>query len=115
MKNKICVMALLSSFLFGCNKQTPQTELPNIKAETTKTVISELTTKYPDNPAWKISKGVEQLASLWNNSDGDENTFKIFCTENYVGNLAEQDVIFEKVQKYIETLQGNFQIGRAHV
>lgn len=108
MKNKIFVMTLLSSLLFGCNKQATQTDMPNITAETTKNVISELTTKYPDNPAWKISKGVEQLASLWNNSDGDENTFKKFCTENYVGNPAEQDVVFEKVLKYMETLQGNF-------
>ena len=55
----------------------------SIQPSIVKATIDELIAKDAKNQAG-ITKGVEQVARLWQTSDGDEQAFQTFCRENYL-------------------------------
>ena len=62
----------------------------SIQPSIVKATIDELIAKDAKNQAG-ITKGVEQVARLWQTSDGDEQAFsKPFCRENYLSDPAEK-------------------------
>lgn len=78
-----------------------------IQPSIVKATIDELIAKDAKNQAG-ITKGVEQVARLWQTSDGDEQAFQTFCRENYLSDPAEKDQVFLKISEYIEGINGNF-------
>ena len=54
----------------------------SIQPSIVKATIDELIAKDAKNQAG-ITKGVEQVARLWQTSDGDEQAFQTFCREIY--------------------------------
>lgn len=79
----------------------------SIQPSIVKATIDELIAKDAKNQAG-ITKGVEQVARLWQTSDGDEQAFQTFCRENYLSDPAEKDQVFLKISEYIEGINGNF-------
>lgn len=73
----------------------------SIQPSIVKATIDELIAKDAKNQAG-ITKGVEQVARLWQTSDGDEQAFQTFCRENYLSDPAEKDQVFLKISEYIE-------------
>lgn len=61
----------------------------SIQPSIVKATIDELIAKDAKNQAG-ITKGVEQVARLWQTSDGDEQAFQTFCRENYLSDPAEK-------------------------
>ena len=55
-----------------------------------------------------IEKGVRQVARLWQEKDGGDNAFKAFCTENYIVDSAEKEMVFHKISNYLESIYGGF-------
>lgn len=78
-----------------------------IQPSIVKATIDELIAKDAKNQAG-ITKGVEQVARLWQTSDGDEQAFQTFCRENYLSDPAEKDQVFLKISEYLEGINGNF-------
>lgn len=71
-------------------------------------VIEKMIEKYGYDQKFRIEKGVKQVASLWRNEDGTVDEFKNFCLDNFAKTEAEQDVLFEKISRNLETLYGYF-------
>ena len=53
-----------------------------------------------------VIKGVEQAARLWQENDGDAETFRNFCLENYIIDPVEKERAFLKVSNYLEGIYG---------
>lgn len=79
----------------------------SIQPSIVKATIDELIAKDAKNQAG-ITKGVEQVARLWQTSDGDEQAFQTFCRENYLSDPAEKDQVFLKISEYLEGINGYF-------
>lgn len=62
---------------------------------TVQSAISVLTAKDNGNKAG-IEKGVNQVARLWQETDGDEKAFRSFCEENYIADPDEKYQVFSK-------------------
>lgn len=74
---------------------------------TVQSAISVLTAKDNENKAG-IEKGVNQVARLWQETDGDEKAFRSFCEENYIADPDEKYQVFLKISDYIEGISGHF-------
>lgn len=74
---------------------------------TVQSAISVLTAKDNGNKAG-IEKGVNQVARLWQETDGDEKAFRSFCEENYIADPDEKYQVFLKISDYIEGISGHF-------
>lgn len=81
---------------------------------TVKATISALTAKDNDNKA-AIEKGVNQVARLWQESDGDNATFQEFCEANYLADPNEKYQMFLKTSDYLEAIYGHYNEMSLHL
>ncbi|MCF8297192.1 MAG: hypothetical protein K9J13_06575 [Saprospiraceae bacterium] len=79
-----------------------------IKAPIIEKVISELQANLGEENSFRIEKGVNQVAALWFEKDGTIEDFEKFCSENFVKDETELDVLFTKLSRNFEILWGNF-------
>jgi Oligoendopeptidase F len=93
------IFFLLLSITFSAFAEIPQ--------ETIKSVIDELVMKNPSGKA-DIEKGVRQVAYLWQEEDGDNETFISFCLDNYISDPKEKETVFLKISDYMEAINGHF-------
>jgi len=54
-----------------------------------------------------IKKGVNQIAMLWNYTDGSEQDFFNFCTENFCKTPEEKEQLFNRLAENFETIFGH--------
>ena len=95
----------------GCNKpngSVMESKMAFIKQATMDKVIKQLTDSCGEASKLRIERGVKQVASLWENQDGDQEVFTAFCKENFIADTAKRDVLFNKLQRSFEVLYGNF-------
>lgn len=78
-----------------------------IPEATIQSVIKMLSEKNPPSKT-DIEKGVRQVARLWQEADGDTETFRSFCLENYISDPAEKEAVFLKISDYMEAINGHF-------
>ena len=112
MKKSILLLAIIGLLFSQCDfkkiREQNQKSMSSISSETTKKVIKTLVDKYGKSNEKRIERGVNQSASLWMTSDGSENDFEKFCSENFIGNEKELEVAFNKISRNFESLWGNF-------
>jgi hypothetical protein len=109
---KIIILLIPAWLLLSCNKtnesKNNDTNKTMISTQTQTNVISELTKKFGNEVKSQAEKGISQAASLWLVSDGSEDDFKKFCTENFAGTADARKLLFEKLQRNFEILNGYF-------
>jgi len=54
-----------------------------------------------------IKRGVEQMAMLWNYTDGTETDFYNFCLDNFCKTKEEKKQLFDRVAENFETILGH--------
>ena len=71
---------------------------------------AKLVAKHGDAKRADIERGVDQVAQLWRESDGD---LAAFVMEQYVPDQAGRDKLFERLQDVSEQMKGHFlELGR---
>ena len=100
---KFILQIVLSLFLMNLSYST----FAIIPETTIKTVIDGLIQKNPAQKAY-IEKGVQQVAHLWQDNDGDVESFKSFCFENYLADREEKQLVFLKISDYLEAIYGHY-------
>ena len=88
---KVTTLLVSSLFLLGacCSKNTKTQEtMSNISQATVDKTVKQLSDKYPDQSE-RIQRSIPQVAALWQNTDGNEDDFNNFCTEQFIGNSDE--------------------------
>lgn len=91
----------------GCKTKEKMETSPIGKATIEKTTKA-LLDKYGESQRFRIEKGIAQAANLWRVSDGTEQDFEKFCTDNFIADTAKLHVLFSKVQDAFEVLWGNY-------
>jgi hypothetical protein len=87
---------------------TDHQALPWMKATQDKTK-QELIAKYGAAQSARIERGLNQVAEFWRTEDGDAATFESFVLENFTGNQATLDTLFNRFQRLLEQLNGHMQ------
>jgi len=78
-----------------------------IQTQTIQMTIEELVKKAPSEKE-AIEKGVNQVARLWQEKDGDDTVFKTFCLDRYITDPTEKKEVFLKISDYMEAINGHF-------
>ena len=74
---------------------------------------SELTAKYGNQQAERITRGLRQVSEYWRAEDGDAPAFEDFVRTNFAGDQATLDTMFNRFQSLLEQLDGHMhEIGR---
>jgi len=66
-----------------------------------------LISKFPHEKE-RIIKGVDQVASFWQEKDGSYSDFEKFCEDNFIGDLEKLNLYFEKISNNFEVINGHF-------
>lgn len=69
-------------------------------------VIAQLKSQYSDDAAFRIERGVAQVALLWQASDGSDDDFEKFCITAFVDDSTKLNELFEKMETNLETIYG---------
>ncbi len=69
-------------------------------------VIDALIEKHGAEHAERIQRGVNQVASLWRDSDGSSDDFETFCLQSFIGDQEELDMVFDRLAHNFEHLYG---------
>ncbi|MDD5693815.1 MAG: hypothetical protein PHD61_00715 [Bacteroidales bacterium] len=113
MKKVLLMVMTVTAMWLGCQQPKP-TEKPAsgpvmfISGDHRSGVIDTLIRVYGESNRFRIERGVQQVASLWRESDGTADDFRNFCKQHFIGNQAELDVLFAKLSRYLEVINGNF-------
>lgn len=61
-----------------------------------------------DSHAFRIQRGVEQVAALWRESDGTAEAFSDFCRTSFIADPELLEHLFYTLERNFEKLNGNF-------
>ncbi len=81
-------------------------EAQTISQATREKVVTELCEQYPSSNRTLMQRGVDQAASLWQESDGNEEAFNLFVKQNYMADAASRRQLFDKLCTAYEVLMG---------
>lgn len=98
-------MTLLFSHCQQPNQSGPVAFIPE---STVKLVTERLCPQTEDPAKERITKGVNQVASLWRASDGSISDFETFCGMFFVDDVELRDRLFYRLSDNFEILFGHF-------
>jgi len=96
-------------------KQNKAIQKSNITSQTISQTIDAIKEKHPSANASAIEKGVKHAASLWWPEDGNNEEFQKYCSENYISDINQRKLVFEKLSHHFETLWGHFNKMSLHL
>jgi hypothetical protein len=80
----------------------------NITSSTMEKVKKQLLEKYGEASAFRIERGVNQVASLWRASDGNAEMFENFILANFIPDDEKLQTLFHRLEHNFEVLNGHF-------
>ena len=98
MKHVIIFLGI-ATMLVACQTNCNQ---PMISDTTIQTSIAAIAEAYPDADYALIARGVEQVAALWNESDGSESDFQSLVINSYVGTSKERKLLYDRLAYIVE-------------
>lgn len=105
----VCVAALAALSLVSADggvMSAPASDLPWMQGSVA-TLESELGAKYGEAASVRLNRGLGQVASFWRAEDGDATTFEEFVRENFAGDQATLDAMFDRYEYLLEMLNGH--------
>ena len=104
----IVAIVMMVGLIAGCAAYNTQDQQAEFKIS--QTVIDnakqELKAKYPDVPAIRVERGVDQVANLWRLEDGTEEEFKAYCAESFVADDEALAMLFDRLERNYEIVAG---------
>jgi hypothetical protein len=106
---KILLLIMGASILSACTNPPDSQKNPGspVSESSIAKTIDLLVEKTGDDQRIRIDKGVRQVASLWREEDGSAGDFETFCSEHFIGDPQELQLVFEKVSRNTEILTGH--------
>ena len=106
MKIKLVILELFIFLTFSCQDTGVVKSEADLNAAS-KEAIEELTEQYGEKEKARIYRGVNNVASIWFNEDGDSESFKKFCVKNFVPSGQELDQVLSIVESQYENIRGH--------
>ncbi len=69
---------------------------------------TELVGKYGEAQRARLGRGLRQVRQFWRAEDGDAAAFEKFVRENFAGDQATLDTVFNRFDRLLEKLGGHF-------
>ena len=113
MKSKVLLSVIILAMVVGSIfslKANPIADKANIDKVTMEKVKTSLINKYGKSAEFRIDRGVQQVASLWRESDGNAQAFEQFCLENFVNDAEALQRLYSKLERNFEIFSGYFNI-----
>ncbi|HXK80670.1 MAG TPA: hypothetical protein PLO05_00755 [Bacteroidales bacterium] len=70
--------------------------------------INALSEKFGETNSFRIERGVNQVASLWQEQDGNFEDFNQYCLDYFINDNKELDNAYNKLEQHFEVLNGYF-------
>jgi hypothetical protein len=104
----LCASILCVPFLYAESSMSSADSgsLPWIKAASEKTQ-KELISKYGEGQRARAERGLAQVAEFWRSEDGDAAAFEEFALNNFAGDQATLNTVFERYERLLEQLNGH--------
>ncbi len=67
----------------------------------------ELVQKYGEAQRKRLARGLEQIGRFWRAEDGEASSFESFVHQNFAGDQATLDALFDRFQRICEKLHGH--------
>ncbi len=111
MKNQVIILIISLFTIMSCNNNNkdipPQkNEKFKISEETITKTARQLKEKYGESYAFRIDRGIKQVADLWQETDGTEADFISFCIENFEADSAKLFANYSKLERNFEIIFG---------
>ncbi len=109
-KSFLIILALVVTVFTQCtntNVNNQSADQKNINEQTIANSQNALIEKIGSESSDQIKRGVAHAASLWRTSDGSTVDFQEFCLDQYISDVNEKKMVFDKVSKNLETLRGH--------
>ncbi|MEW6367854.1 MAG: hypothetical protein AB1714_24760 [Acidobacteriota bacterium] len=81
---------------------------PWIDKETRARIKEELLKRFGEAQRFRIERGVDRAADLWNAADGTKDEFAALCQQYFIGDNASLDANFKRIEFYSEVIGGYF-------
>lgn len=91
----LCIAAMLTA----CQPKHTQVMISDTTIQAS---IAAITAAHPEADMALVARGVEQVAALWNESDGSETDFKTLVSGSYAGSAKEREVLYQRLAHIIE-------------
>lgn len=86
---------------------TPPADRPWL-ADTKATLQTELCQRFGESQRPRLERGLKQVGEFWRARDGDAAAFATFVRQNFAGDPATLDALFDRFQRRLEVLDGLF-------
>ena len=105
-------IAMVVTLLAACTNNQKMNQDMNpaafITASQGEEVIAQLKDSLGEASAFRIERGVEQVAALWREQDGNAEAFAQFCKRSFVGDTAALATLFTTLERNFEVMGGYF-------
>ena len=105
-------IAMVVTLLAACTNNQKMNQDMNqatyITPVQTEEVITQLKDSLGEASAFRIERGVEQVAALWREQDGNAEAFAQFCKRSFVGDTAALATLFTTLERNFEVMGGYF-------
>ncbi|MGE3843339.1 MAG: hypothetical protein AB7I50_17350 [Vicinamibacterales bacterium] len=78
-----------------------------VVSEALPAIQQELTSRYGQDQAQRVERGLRQAASFWRAEDGDVAAFAAMAREHFAGTPQALDAVFQRFQFILEQLDGH--------
>ncbi len=103
----ILKLMLLAMVLFSaCTPRHDSGEQSPITSGMAEAVVEKLIDMHGQEHTERITRGVNQTASLWRDHDGSVADFESFCLHSFIGDPHELDQVFDRLAHSFEHLFG---------
>lgn len=92
----------------ACNKPAPVQGQWTISKDIMENVKDQLLEKHGEEMAFRIGRGVNQVAALWRESDGIDEEFAMFVLGNFMAGEDELKSLYNRLERNFEILNGHF-------
>ena len=89
----------IAALLTACQ---PKHKQIMISDTTIQASIAAITTAHPEADVALVTRGVEQVASLWQENDGSEADFQYLVSRSYAGTCEEKQMLYNRLAYIIE-------------
>lgn len=77
-----------------------------MSSEEIENIIKEVAAGFPASETARISRGIRQVAKLWQVSDGNAAALADFCRKNYAADESQRAQLLQRFDRYVEILYG---------
>lgn len=108
---KILLIALSILFvgLIACKSEKRDMNNTEFISEATiENVVAQLKDSFGESAAFRIERGVQQVADLWRESDGSEDDFSEFCKSSFIADEEQLETIYNTLERNFEVINGYF-------